>query len=510
MAIEPAAMTSGDAAGARIAARRRGWPLTRTLPLVVAAAIFVVALLTTQVGIRVMEARELRALESKAGLLLDALADAALPHLQTGPAAVEARLAEKLFLREALAEEVLVLRWSADGAVGSGGEVLMGQGATPDEALQRLLDAVVPAAPGNLAFSHDAAGQRALAARVYALDGQTLTVAAALDTAAIQAAKKRAEGWALVIDLWLAALAAAVTYALIRRLIAPLDRLALMLAPESNAPVTSRTARRWSAEIGRLEAAVQARLEAEEARSLALRDVSEKERNALLAKLSAGLAHEVRNPLAGLLNAVSTLRRFGDNPAVRKDTLDLVERGLRSIGRVADTMLTTYRPDPGRRHFTADDLDDLRLLIATDARRRQVALDWPMERLEPIAVDADALRQILLNLLLNACKACPEGGRIGFSIAQANDATTFRIADSGQGMPDSVLAFLVDGARLAPLADQKGLGLWMVTRLLEDIGGRIKVESRAGHGTTVSVSVPTRPTTASGDGAAQPVLASAP
>jgi K+-sensing histidine kinase KdpD len=60
------------------------------------------------------------------------------------------------------------------------------------------------------------------------------------------------------------------------------------------------------------------------------------------------------------------------------------------------------------------------------------------------------------------------------------------------------LAFLVDGARLAPLADQKGLGLWMVTRLLEDIGGRIKVESRAGHGTTVAVRLPA-PAAAGGD-----------
>ena len=70
-------------------------------------------------------------------------------------------------------------------------------------------------------------------------------------------------------------------------------------------------------------------------------------------------------------------------------------------------------------------------------------------------------------------------------------------------MPDSVLAFLVDGARLAPMVDHKGLGLWMVTRLLEDIGGRIKVESRSGRGTIVAVRLPPEPRTQAGGAPAE-------
>jgi signal transduction histidine kinase len=215
--------------------------------------------------------------------------------------------------------------------------------------------------------------------------------------------------------------------------------------------------------------------------------------DALLAKLAAGLAHEVRNPLAGLLNAVSTLRRFGDDPAIRRDTLDLVERGLRSIGRVADTMLATYRPAAGRMRFVRTDLDDLQLLVTPEARRRHVALDWRIDAMQPIAVDAEALRQALLNLLLNACNASGEGGRVALIVTQSAMETIFAIEDSGPGMPDSILAFLVDGAKTAPMTSHKGLGLWMVVRLLEDLEGRIKVESRSGEGTRVSIRLPVGP-----------------
>jgi len=465
-----------------------GWPLTRTLPLAVAAAMFVVALSTTQVGLRVLESRELAALASKAEVFLDALADTTAPLLEAGEAAVAERLAAKLFLRDALVEEQLVVRWSGPGA---GGRVELGGPPADSTTLERLLDDA-PNASGRLAFTLDRRRALALAAKSYALDERRLTIAAILDTSAIHAASEVAERWALVLDLLLAAAAAALTYAGTRWALAPFDRMAEALARADDAPSLG-PARRWSAELGRFEAAIKARLEAEAARNVALRDLGEKDRNALLAKLAAGLAHEVRNPLAGLLNAVSTLRRFGDDPQVRAETLDLVERGLRSIGRVTDTMLATYRPAAGRASFTADDLDDLQLLIGPEARHHRVSIVWQAAGFRPVTVDADALRQILLNLLLNACKASAGGGEIVFTVEQTPAESCFTITDSGPGLPDAVLAFLVDGAKLAPMVDSKGLGLWLVTRLLEDIGGRLKVASRSGRGTSVTVRIPAEP-----------------
>ena len=372
----------------------RRWPLTRTLPLGVAVAMFMVALVTTQIGLRLIEARDLATLESKARLFLDAVADTTGRLLDQGPAVVEARLQDKLLVQEAVAEQMLALSWTAGAGGNPDGIVVLSGDALPGPQLDQLLQRAATPPIGGLTFILDAERDRALASRAYPVDGGVLTIAAALDTSDISAAGRRAQRWALLIDLALAAIAAALTYAVTRRALAPLDHLARELAAETS-PGPATTADRRSGEISRLEDAVKARLDAEAARNLALRDIGEKERNALLAKLSAGLAHEVRNPLAGLLNAVSTLRRFGDDPTVRGETLDLVERGLRSIGRVADSMLTTYRPATGRMSFTADDLDDLRLLIIPEARRRQLAIDWQPASFTPIAVDADALRQIL-------------------------------------------------------------------------------------------------------------------
>ena len=81
-------------------------------------------------------------------------------------------------------------------------------------------------------------------------------------------------------------------------------------------------------------------------------------------------------------------------------------------------MLATYRPASGRMRFTREDLDDLQTLVGPEARRRQLSLDWRIDAMQPIAIDAEALRQILLNLLINACKVSVEAGRVGLTVTQ--------------------------------------------------------------------------------------------
>ena len=472
---------------AKVVVRR--WPLTLTLPLGASLAMFLVALATTQIALLLQEDREIRALESKAAIFLDAVADGVALSLETGPDAARDLLGGKLRVREALADEGLGLRW-VDGT-GTQHELARPEGEDPG--LADLLAVLGADGPGAFRFSIADDGSRALAGRHYALEEGALVVAAALDTAEIHEARAVMERAALAATFILAGIAALLTYIFTRRALAPLPAIARELAADDVSDPAHRRAIAVSAEIGPLTEALAARREAEDARSAALLSTGEKERNALLAKLAAGLAHEVRNPLAGLLNAVSTLRRFGGDEAVRRETLDLIERGLRSISRVADTMLATYRPATGRMRFTREDLDDLQTLVGPEARRRQLSLDWRIEAMQPIAIDAEALRQILLNLLINACKVSVEAGRVGLSASQSAHETLFEIEDTGQGMPDAILAFLRDGARKAAMAEHKGLGLWMVMRLLEDLGGRVKVRSLSGEGTMVTVRIPVGP-----------------
>jgi len=470
---------------AKVVVRR--WPLTLTLPLGASLAMFLVALATTQIALLLQEDREIRALESKAAIFLDAIADGVALSLADGPDAARALLGGKLRVREALADEGLGLRW-IDGA---GTLHVLTPGDGDDREIADLVTLLRAEPPGALRFTIARDGSRALAGRHYSLEEGSLLVAAALDTAEIHEARALMERTALIATFILAGIAALLTYLFTRRALAPLPAIARELADEYD-PAGQR-AIAVSAEIGPLTQALAARREAEDARSAALVSTGEKERNALLAKLAAGLAHEVRNPLAGLLNAVSTLRRFGEDEAVRRETLDLIERGLRSISRVADTMLATYRPASGRMRFTREDLDDLQTLVGPEARRRQLSLDWRIDAMQPIAIDAEALRQILLNLLINACKVSVEAGRVGLTVTQSAHETLFEIEDTGKGMPDAIVAFLRDGARKAAMAEHKGLGLWMVMRLLEDLGGRVKVRSLSGEGTRVTVRIPTGP-----------------
>ncbi|WP_372421436.1 sensor histidine kinase [Salinarimonas chemoclinalis] len=470
----------------RTASSRR-WPLTVLLPLGVSITMFAVAVGTTQVGLAFLESREVRALEAKATIFLNALAGVVAPRLGEGEGAVADLLDDPLAFRETLAEESLVARWR-----GPDGVVLSVTRGDPEGAdMAQALEAIAQAPASTVVFARAEPGTRAIIARAYEVEGRRLELVAALDASDLVAELSRNEAWALVIDLVLATIAALLTFVITRRAVAPLDALARELVTQDKAG--SGRARPASAEISRLRDAIATRLEAEEARTQALADLGEKERNALLAKLAAGLAHEVRNPLAGLLNAVSTLRRFGEKPEVRADTLDLIERGLRSIERVADAMLSTYRPAPGRMRFSREDLMDIQLLVAPEARRRHVALEWAVEAMRPIAADSDALRQILLNLLLNACKASPERGRVGLRVEQDAGETRFVVSDSGQGMPEDVLAFVTEGRGTTPLTKGKGLGLWMVSRLIDDLGGQVRVESRSGEGTTVVVRLPTGP-----------------
>jgi len=450
---------------------------------------FVVAVGTTQVGLAILENREVRALEAKATIFLNALAGVIAPRLDAGEAAVAALLDDPLAIRETLTEESLVARWRGpDGTTRSATH-----GAPGGEDMARALAAIADAPASRIVFTRAEPGMRAIVARAFEIDGTRLELVAALDASDIVAELSRAEAWALVIDIALASLAALATFALTRRAVAPLEALAREVVAHGADGGRAKPGRNTSAEVARLREAIATRLRAEEARNIAIVDLGEKERDALLAKLAAGLAHEVRNPLAGLLNAVSTLRRFGDKPEVRTETLDLIERGLRSIERVADAMLSTYRPAPGRMRFARDDLVDIQLLVAPEARRRHIALDWSVDAMRPIAADTDALRQVLLNLLLNACKASPEHGRVGLAVEQSATQTVFAVADSGEGMPDDVLAFIADGRTAAPMTRGKGLGLWMVSRLLDDLGGQIRVESRTGEGTRVIVRLPLGP-----------------
>lgn len=208
------------------------------------------------------------------------------------------------------------------------------------------------------------------------------------------------------------------------------------------------------------------------------------EREAVLGRMSAALAHEVRNPLGGLRTAVQTLRQFGERGDVRAESLGFIERGVEALQTVVDASLRTFRPDAAL--LRAEDIADIRLMVGAQANRGGVRVQLHCAGMPQghLALPAGAVRQVLLNLVLNAIQASPPGELVLVSARAGRDALTLHVADSGSGLPPAARRALTGGP-----TDGDGMGLGIVADLIKTTHGRLRVMRLAG-GTRISVRLP--------------------
>lgn len=309
-------------------------------------------------------------------------------------------------------------------------------------------------------------------------------------------AERREVLWTLIVSNAILTLVfAALGWFTVRRMVAPMKVLAEHIEgaqdgaveqiPENAIPSSGTETGRLFRGFNRMARAVAER-EALVAR------LADEERLASLGRLASSVAHEINNPLGGLFNAIDTLKVHGDKAQVRRGAIDLLDRGLRGIRDVVRSALAAYRPDRETRNLHAADLDDLRLLVRPEAGRRQADLGWSNELPSEVEVDAFPVRQMVLNLLLNACRAAPEGGRVRLVAAVADDRLDISIEDSGAGMPAQVVAFLAEEGSPAPIAEGTGLGLWVARRMARELGGSLSVERSVLGGAAVRIIVPLR------------------
>ena len=218
----------------------------------------------------------------------------------------------------------------------------------------------------------------------------------------------------------------------------------------------------------------------------------------------ATASHELRTPLAAVYGAVRTLRRddveLSDDD--RAQFLEMIESEATRLARIVDQILLAGQLDADAVDLELTECDPQQVAAAVIESAalhipQSISLDLDVASAQPIRCDEHKLRQVLVNLVDNAVKYSPEGGRVELRVRSANGSCLIEVADEGLGIPleerDRIFEKFY---RLDPQQTQgvggSGLGLYICRELVERMEGHLRVESEPGKGSRFTVELPLR------------------
>jgi len=216
------------------------------------------------------------------------------------------------------------------------------------------------------------------------------------------------------------------------------------------------------------------------------------DRLSALGELSAGLAHEIRNPLASIKGTAEIISdRFKPHEREHEFTQILIKE-VNRLNTVLAEFLDFARPRAPR--LVPSDLngtvESVLLLTERQMREHGIAVEKRLAHgLPPIQVDPEQIKQVLLNLILNAVDAMPMGGTLTVETTATNDAVACRLSDTGKGIKREDMTKVFNPFFTTKPAGT-GLGLSIAHRILEGHKGRIEVFSREGRGATFTITLP--------------------
>jgi len=229
-----------------------------------------------------------------------------------------------------------------------------------------------------------------------------------------------------------------------------------------------------------------------------LRQLAYNEKMAELGKISAGVVHELNSPLSVIISAAQMIMREEGVPDAVQEMISRISSEAQRLSHLTKGLL----------HFSSHDetIVDVDINITVDfilnflnyeaARRGVIVLKQLDYSLPTIRLDTNLLKQILLNIIMNALQAMEDGGGklLVETAATGSDTVCFTIADNGPGIPAEMIDRIFDRYFTTKKPGEgTGLGLFVTKKLVENMGGGIAVTSRSGGGTTFTVTLPLSP-----------------
>lgn len=229
-------------------------------------------------------------------------------------------------------------------------------------------------------------------------------------------------------------------------------------------------------ELGRLfEVYDQMLLELAEKKEIE-RQMMKSERMASLGRLTASIAHEINNPLAGLLTAVDTVKRHATPDPLLARVLPLLERGLYQIKDIVGALLVEAKAKG--RVLDSSDIDDVQTLLAQEARKTGVESQWQNAVAESVALPATMVRQVLINLVLNAVRAAGKGGHVSVDVRLVEGHLVLEVGNDGEVIAPELMDHLFEPFT-GRNPEGQGLGLWVTHQIVEQLQGNVIVNTRS-------------------------------
>jgi len=216
-------------------------------------------------------------------------------------------------------------------------------------------------------------------------------------------------------------------------------------------------------------------------------------RMAAIGRLTSGVGHEVKNPINAIVVHLELLKsKLGEADTGASRHLEVIEAEIHRLDRVVQTLVDFSRPVELqlREHDLRRVIGDVTALATEELSTRGVTLESHLTDAPVLAyVDADLMKQAILNVIENGAQAMRDGGVLRVILEEDRKSAILRIQDEGPGIPDEIKEKIFD-LYFTTKSEGSGIGLAMTYRILQLHHGSVEVQSKVGHGTEFKMHIP--------------------